>query len=954
MDVHRTEIDQALEVARTATQDAIRTATQNTAPGTTLVPAGADAAVAVKAQMAAAHATLAKSRADALEKVRLAREAIKAQQAELDRQAAALAAELEPLQDKLTLMQEGIWTMNLYLGRDEEITQLAEGAPAPAGTPIHVRQQVLAMDEESAINAEGGGIDFRNVTAFDEWVTSDPAHLDQLLPEPRGVVAIMARRTDVDYGDAWANVNLNKENRHTYWLIRNGQNVYRMDTVFEVGARLVPARNEFTSIFVDRFTKKPLEPGTQGWLKAEKAAGARERHFMRVALILQGLIDRTPVFHPLPKPGVSLLSPQDYDDGHVVLIADDENQITTGRVDFYQWLNSLNAQLRPGMRVMVETRHTGWPSRSRDGHNYDNHERITPPRAEWPQRGQVYTIKRKGRGAGEFVITYPRTQEEWLRDERGREELRVPKTPASCVLHVDDRFVLPIDLVDVPTMREYLSARTERRAYADMFPTLHAAIAFKEAEAAAEAPFRDLLAAQVAQGEDVDLDTAHQLIDPVIATWKVGALWFRPMTGDREAEARAAKEILAERARIVRANAGAGEDTEFVTRAQREHPDALLIARKKDGTYVVLTAAKRAWPTTSGDQNRAVPPDVWVHQHEYTRTGRARPVQQWKIPSMAAVSRWIVLHESEAWSTWNRAARAADHLSDPEIFDAIETIRSRTFDGLSLLAIGYDESGGWWTDDRGREFTAWYHPGPVPASPRPLTNPIEYLHARIIKVHAKRAADGSVTLRWPGRAPAANNTTSWDVPFNHVLDRGRTEQPRVPWNDNRGKRLVHLDEENFAAARRDADAWEAARHAASLLGLTAETVLVGAHREWTERYVAERRERFLEDYADLDLWAEEERRVREKAPLPWRVTKTERPWRALRYLVLRLVEDGRAPWGRTVAEAVAELDEPLNPRAGAVPPDRWEAETVDALPEDLLTLRFADEPGDELEGPDTE
>jgi hypothetical protein len=56
---------------------------------------------------------------------------------------------------------------------------------------VHVRQQVLAMDEESALNASTGGIDVRSIAAFDQWITSDPANLEQVLPEQRGVVAFM-------------------------------------------------------------------------------------------------------------------------------------------------------------------------------------------------------------------------------------------------------------------------------------------------------------------------------------------------------------------------------------------------------------------------------------------------------------------------------------------------------------------------------------------------------------------------------------------------------------------------------------------------------------------------------------------------------------------------------------------------------------------------------------------
>jgi hypothetical protein len=519
----------AIDLARTAARQALAVAQQVGAPtGTDLVATGADSAVGVKAKMAEHYAKAVEAQHAALEKVAEAKTAVEVQQAELDRAMRALRAEMEPLSKQLARMQEGIWTMNLYLGRDEEIVVLRSGDPAPAGTPITVRQQVLAMDEESMIAAESGGIDVRSVEAFDAWLLERDEHLDQLLPEPRGVVAVMARRSDRDYKDPWMTAALNAENHRTWWLIRNGRQVYRMQTDFEVGRRMTPGRDEFTSMFVDQRTHQPLQPGTAAWMKAEEAAGARERHYMRVAMVLQGLVDRTQVFAPLPKTGLNLLRPEDYDAGHVVLLQDDENLLTTGRVPFRTWLRRLNARLAPGMRVMVTTGHDSWPERSRNHWDYDRHPRLSPPRAESPASGEVYTIRRRTPD-GALVFTYPRTQEEWMRGPYGRGEYRVPATNASCTIFTDDPFVLPVDLADVATMRTYLNARTERHEYIAMVPLLRAAITFKEREAAAEAPFRALLAARVAAAEGLDVDEAAVLVDPVIGTWKVGARWFRPL-----------------------------------------------------------------------------------------------------------------------------------------------------------------------------------------------------------------------------------------------------------------------------------------------------------------------------------------------------------------------------------------------------------------------------------------
>ena len=113
---------------------------------------------------------------------------IRAQQEALE---AALNAQMEilrPMQLQVEKMTDGIAAMNLYLGRDEDIHTLRSGEPAPASTPITVRQLVLSMDQECAASAESGGMDARSIEEFTTWLLADAANLDQVLPEAKGVV----------------------------------------------------------------------------------------------------------------------------------------------------------------------------------------------------------------------------------------------------------------------------------------------------------------------------------------------------------------------------------------------------------------------------------------------------------------------------------------------------------------------------------------------------------------------------------------------------------------------------------------------------------------------------------------------------------------------------------------------------------------------------------------------
>ncbi|EYR64873.1 hypothetical protein N866_03250 [Actinotalea ferrariae CF5-4] len=921
-----------------------------TQTGTALIPAGADQAMAVKTQMAASRAVVANARKAALEAQAKAKELIAAQQRALEAQLRAMAAELEPLQAQVRMFEEGIWTMNLYLGRDEELHTLAEGTPASAGTPIHVRQQVLAMDEESALYAEHGGMDVRDIAAFDQWITADPAHLDQVLPEQRGVVAIIPRRQGREYKDPWLQSAMDQANTETWWLIRNGQNVYRMLTDFNVGRRLVPARNEFTAMFVDPYTKAPLQPGTDAWLKAEKAAGARERHYMRIALILQGLIDRTAVFHPLPVAGLSLLSPEHYDAGHVVLIADDEHTLTTGRKPFYQWLAEKNRQLTPGMRVIITTRHQDWPKASRDRWSYGQHERLHPNGVENPPTGEVHTITRRGDAPGSLVFTYARTVETWARDERGRHELRVPKTKASCTIYPDDRFVLPVDLVTVEEMREYLAARTERHAYADLFPVLNAAIAFKEAEAAAEAPFRAFLAGQVAQAEDIDLAAAEAAVVPLVDWWKLGNRWHRPLNGDPTAEAKAAKAILAERARVARAAGNAGRDGQVVAAVRAAHPDVLLVARKKDGTYVALTPTPRRWvrPTDKarnhyGDQ--VAPLDVWVNRHEYTATGRAKTTTEWVIPAPSTVSRWIPLFEAERWASWNRRAVAADHLTDAEIADAAEELASvHTPDGWVAVAVTYQESATRHSDRDGFSVYA-YRPGFTPAEPeRAVTGERESAPVGYFTAEWKRERDGSIALEVSGtRSMLSSRRWSTDKPYS---DRGAGEhfakrddgQLTPPWGSDRAAwYVVRLDEDAYDAAHAQALAERSVAVKVEALTTTTRELARSLAEQWVERATAEAKARFVEDYLDDSLWEDHAKGVTIRCPW-WGSPRDGYAGvdGALHYLTGRLVESGRHPFGLTVAQAVAALGEPVLDR----PDHGWSSGREVTLPEDVLTLRY--------------
>ncbi|XBH22964.1 hypothetical protein V5R04_07065 [Jonesiaceae bacterium BS-20] len=807
-----TDLERTLEQAHAATV----VAAQATQQHTQFQLAGAAEADQVKTALATGLSTLATARQQALEQHARAVEAVQAKKRELDATLAQLTQDLAPVEAQIKILQEGIWTVNLYLGRDETIVQLAEGAPAEAAEPICVRQQVLAMDEESLLRVEDGGMDVRDIDAFDAWVVSGPANLNQLIPEQRGVVAIMARRSQRDYGDPWLSASLAEANTQTWWLIRNGANVYRMLTDLKVGKRLVPARDEFTAMFVDHRTGERLVPGTPAWLRAEEAAGAQERHYMRIALVLQGLLDRTAVFHPLPAGGVNLLSPQAYDDGLIRLIADDENILTDGRQPYRQWHRQLMTHLDVGTRVIVST-HSSAFNDARDG-RFGTHARLHPERASYPQNNAIHTIARVDQW-GQFVFLYENTSKDiW---DHATFSYRAPKTRASCVLEGTDEFVIPLDYATVEDMEYYLTSRANREHYESMVPALRTAIAVKKAEAETEEPFRAYLASQL------DVPHGRELIDTLVTWWKIGNKHHRALVGDGPSEVKAARAILSFAARIL---ALQDADQQVLAQIRADHRDALLIARKTDGTFMVLEAQERKYTHNSLA-------GVYTTRTQYTKTGKVKDTVQWWLPVAHVVSKWLPVHESAQWLTWPRTQTHHGVLTDHEIDRLASDLVADYSHQAAVMDVRYTED--FWAHDSSHRFTVrLWDQVPFEATEGLLSVPDPGTGQSFVSVRWERDKEGVAQLHADRRESDRDYGPNggllvWTPPPSVLQAFDVRQQEHRDWK----AKCKSLGEEVNAIIARVSQAWVAA-----------------------QRDVV--RARFLEDYAEETLWADHSKSFR--------------------------------------------------------------------------------------------
>ena len=888
----------AIEVYRQALTRAAEVADVALHSGTDLVPAAsAESAVQMKKRLGAAHQQIARVRRDALVAQKAAKELIEAKKQELNAMIATMDAQLKPLQAQMARFEDGIYAFNLYLGRDEEIILLRDGRPAPADTPTSVRQTTLAMDEESAIAADMGGIDFENVDLFIQWLIADAAHIDQLIPEAKSIVALRPRNKGKNYStNRRENDRMNAANWQTSWLIRNGEQLWLTFTDFKVGDHMIPTASEFTNMFVRRSRGgdiEHLQPGSDAWIAAEAFADAYTRHYMKVALILQGLIDRTKVFHPLPEAGVSFLEQSYYDSGVIKVITDAEMAIGTGRQPFNQWLNDAGARLETGMRVIGSFSGYGRGFnlfRDTRDHEFAN----VRPQGARPQDG-VYVIKPSADPHFEYSFTFDRG-EVWDRDTL---RSRPAKTMATGMFNAGDSFVLPIDTVTIEEIEEYLSARTERHAYSVMFPLLTAALNFKCDERVAETPFRDALAAHLITLDQVKLNDAALTdakteADDLIAWYKTSNRWHRALEPE---DAKAARLILAEARR--RRN---GSDKDAVVlrtihaaiESSGNNRAVMAIARRSND-YVAVIPEIRKYPEA------AVSHTVFVTLLFFTAAGTVTEKRDWVNLTRAQISRWSILESDERWENWTIGSDKKIHFTDPEIDSVANRILNLCEHEGTPFELRWSESKG-----SGTETTAALRVVLL------LTG-TENGH-RKAKIDVTRSS-GQVLVQVGGernsRWGQSDEMPEWRVNYWGEI------QDKAIWNNPK----VEAAEATRWKAQNDSSKAKRALHS------NVSEIVRSISRAWIDRGWERLKERYIDDFGDDNLWDEHKKALNEpRYPYSDFLYENSRGSMSLYSIAETLVKAGNPPYGMTVAAAL---------KAPGL--------TDLVLPDDILDLEFAAE-----------
>ncbi|EEX1005122.1 hypothetical protein D3981_003032 [Escherichia coli] len=212
---------------------------------------------------------------------------------------AAMIATSEESRNHVQKIQDGVGSLELYIGKDVEVTTICTGESAPAGIPLLVVQRKLMMDEELAVWAElDEWFDFSNIELFHKSLQKNQGLVDQIFPSERAIVCMATTRRNIDYRDSWTNHARNKQNKVVFLLVRDGQNIHQIYSPVEshLGAhQLFPSTSEQESHFrgIDGSTIKFEDVSYSDRLKAHDMMAL---HYRRFLILICGLDHRLKLF----------------------------------------------------------------------------------------------------------------------------------------------------------------------------------------------------------------------------------------------------------------------------------------------------------------------------------------------------------------------------------------------------------------------------------------------------------------------------------------------------------------------------------------------------------------------------------------------------------------------------------------------------------------------------------
>lgn len=437
------------------------------------------------------------------------------------------------LEDAVEKIEDRVFNVSLYAGLTEEVERIKDGAPAAASEKLRLFQRMAFMDEECLANYRHGGMEFADIEEFDAWLL-EPENLDRLLPWPRCMVAFRVRRhhkfrdCDGTLAQAFVNFRLERADKSTFMYIRNGGAVYRMTCELEFGEHIFPSAHQvdFTeplmakdharaiddiitkrhweelcrerdekqrihdawekehghdetksnphwiSSFDDpRRTYEPFNKSSVYYDDMEEIVAKQLKYYNRIALILQGLFDRSEVLHPHPP--AKLWSPGGME-ALVELVYDGAGAIHYGNPpDIKAYLARVNQSLGKGCFTIGQE--DAWERREAEIENHRWNSRSTKDHEKYHPYGDP------GPGYIAQIQEWQRTGMaiyRWTRERRSYGsywDYRDKDRPIPCVIRVPADKLFNVSGYKPGDFRQFYQDPRTRAQYLEWAPLLIAA-----------------------------------------------------------------------------------------------------------------------------------------------------------------------------------------------------------------------------------------------------------------------------------------------------------------------------------------------------------------------------------------------------------------------------------------------------------------------------------------------
>lgn len=444
-----------------------------------------------------------------------------------------LQAQAQGLNKHIDNINQRIFNVSLYAGLTENIKPCRDGEPARYADKLHVMQRKLYMDEECLFNYSTGGMEFSDIKEFDKWIAKDE-NMTRILPFPRTIVAMQVRRKtkerefDGSLIEALINIRLENWDKLTFLYIRNGDKLYRMNCELDFDEFIFPDKSIFDpgeammmEMFGSHFhnamiTRSEWEARQAKRKEEEAKADAWDRdnpkenwfwnphrrhyfydyrpfdssnpyydegaewikkqidYYNRVALIIQGLFDRSVVLHPHPP--VKTWESAGFD-AAVKLIYDGSGVIAHGEPpNFELYRQKLNASLGPDSIVtgqelvwmQREARRENERSRNNWRETHKSNYKIYRPHGD-PGPGVVSTITQWRKKSRKAVFKWTRERNQYRRymDENRN---RIP-----CSIGVAANALLNVSAYKPGDYKQFFNDPRTREHYLQWAPFLLAA-----------------------------------------------------------------------------------------------------------------------------------------------------------------------------------------------------------------------------------------------------------------------------------------------------------------------------------------------------------------------------------------------------------------------------------------------------------------------------------------------